>query len=57
MEEPTTIGVALVLAGTGAMPAAAIVLALASASHRGAATKQGALPLLAVTRTIISLLG
>ena len=57
MEEPATIGVALVLAGTEAMPAAAIVLALASASHRGAATKQGALPLLAVTCTIVVLLG
>ncbi len=39
------------------MPAAAIVLALASASHRGADTKQGALPLLAVTCTIVVLLG
>lgn len=39
------------------MPAAAIVLALASAPHRGADTKQGALPLLAVTRTIMALLG
>jgi len=57
VEEPVAIGVVLVLAGTGAMLVALIVLALASASHRGAATKQGALPLLAVTCTIVALLG
>ena len=51
------IGVVLVLAGTGAMLVALMVPALASASHRGAATKQGALPLLAVTCTIMALLG
>lgn len=57
MEEPTTIGAALILAGTGAMLVAAVVLALASAPHRSAAAKQGALPLLAVTCTIVALLG
>ena len=53
----TAIGVALMLAGTGAMLAAAVVLALASAPHRGAAAKQGILPLLAVSCAIAALLG
>ena len=51
------VGAALILAGTGAMLAAAAVLALASAPHRGAAAKQGILPLLAVCCTITTLLG
>ena len=51
------LGAALILAGTGAMLAAAVVLALASAPHRGAAVKQGSLPLLAVSCTIAALLG
>ena len=51
------VGAALILAGTGAMLAAAVVLALASAPHRGAAAKQGILPLLAVCCTIATLLG
>ena len=51
------VGAALILAGTGAMLAAAVVLALASAPHRGAAAKQGILPLLAVSYTIAALLG
>ena len=38
------------------MLAAAVVLALASAPHRGAAAKQGILPLLAVSCTIAALL-
>lgn len=50
------VGAALVLAGTGAMLAAAIVLALASAPHRAAAAKQGAFPLLAVVLTVAALL-
>lgn len=50
------LGAALILAGTGAMLAAAVVLALASAPHRGAAAKQGILPLLAVSCTIAALL-
>ena len=49
------LGAALILAGTGAMLAAAVVLA--SAPHRGAAAKQGILPLLAVSCTIAALLG
>ena len=52
----TAIGVALMLAGTGAMLAAAVVLALASAPHRSAAAKQGALPLLVVSCIIVALL-
>jgi hypothetical protein avisC_13212 len=51
------IGAALILAGTGAMLVAAVVLALASAPHRSAAAKQGVFPLLAVTCTIVALLG
>ena len=51
------LGAALILAGTGAMLAAAVVLALASVPHRGAAAKQGILPLLAVSCTIAALLG
>ena len=50
------LGAALILAGTGAMLAAAVVLALASAPHRGAAAKQGTFPLLAVSCTIAALL-
>ena len=53
----TAIGVALMLAGTGAMLAAAVVLALASTPHRSAAAKQGALPLMVVSCTIVALLG
>ena len=53
----TVAGAVLMLAGTGAMLAAAVVLALASAPHRSAAARQGALPLLAVVCTIAALLG
>ncbi|MFT3901311.1 MAG: DUF1304 domain-containing protein [Gordonia sp. (in: high G+C Gram-positive bacteria)] len=42
------VGLALVFAGTAAMLAAALVLGISSPSHRGAAVRQGALPLLAV---------
>ena len=51
------IGAALILAGTGAILAAAVVLALASAPHRSAAAKQGTFPLLAVVCTFAALLG
>lgn len=47
------VGLALVLAGTGAMLAAALVLGLSSPAHRGAAVKQGALPLIAVIVLVI----
>ncbi|ROP43655.1 DUF1304 domain-containing protein [Pseudokineococcus lusitanus] len=43
-----TAGLTLVLAGTGCMLAAATVLLLSSRPHRGAALRQGTLPLLAV---------
>ena len=41
-------GAALVLFGAGSMLAAALVLALKSPAHRGAALKQGTLPAVAV---------
>jgi putative membrane protein len=44
----TTVGLTLLLAGTGCMLAAAVVLALSSRAHRRAAVQQGVLPLLAV---------
>ncbi|QPL06525.1 MULTISPECIES: DUF1304 domain-containing protein [Actinomyces] len=52
----TGVGAALMLAGTGAMLAAALVLGVSSAPHRVAAAKQGALPLLAVASTVVALL-
>lgn len=51
----TAAGAALVLAGAGSMLAAALVLGLSSPSHRGAALRQGTLPLLAVVLTVLSL--
>ena len=51
------VGSALVLAGTGAMLAAALVLGLSSPPHRAAALKQGALPLLSVVLTALALIG
>ncbi|MDO4244215.1 MAG: DUF1304 domain-containing protein [Actinomyces sp.] len=53
----TAVGAALVLAGTGSMLAAALVLALALPPHRSAAAKQGSFPLLAVLATVAALLG
>lgn len=44
----TTVGLTLLLAGTGCMLAAAAVLGLSSRAHRRAAMQQGVLPLLAV---------
>lgn len=49
-------GFALVLAGVGSMLAAALVLLLSAPDKRGAAVKQGALPLLAVVALLIGLL-
>lgn len=46
-------GTALVLAGTGSMAAAAILLFLTSPDKRGAALKQGVVPLLAATALVI----
>ena len=51
------VGAALVLAGTGAMLAAALILGLSSPPHRAAALKQGAFPLLAVVLTALALIG
>lgn len=47
------IGVALILAGTGAMLAAALVLVLSSPDKRGAALKQGAAPLVTVVLGVL----
>ena len=49
------IGYALVFAGVGSMFAAALVLFAASPAKRGAAVKQGALPLLSLIVLIIGL--
>ncbi|PRZ02477.1 putative membrane protein [Isoptericola sp. CG 20/1183] len=46
-------GSALVLAGTGSMAAAALVLFASSPGKRGAALKQGVLPLLAVVALVV----
>ncbi|WP_183094275.1 DUF1304 domain-containing protein [Nocardioides stalactiti] len=52
-----TVGQALVLAGTGSMVAAALVLVLANRSRASAALKQGLIPALAVIAIVISLAG
>ncbi|QFG69955.1 DUF1304 domain-containing protein [Ornithinimicrobium pratense] len=51
----TTVGLTLLLAGTGCMLAAAVVLAFSSPAYRRAAVRQGALPLLAVLALVGSL--
>lgn len=50
-----SVGAALLLAGTGSMLAAALVLLATSPAKWSLALKQGALPLLAVLDTIIAL--
>ncbi len=50
------VGAALVLAGTGSMLAAALVLVLSSPGKARAAAVQGAFPLLAVVATVAGLL-
>ncbi|WP_152352365.1 DUF1304 family protein [Brachybacterium subflavum] len=50
-----SVGPALALAGTGSMLGTALVLGLASPAHRGAAVRQGALPLLAVVVLVLAL--
>jgi putative membrane protein len=52
----TDVGAALVLAGTGSMLAAALVLLISSPDKRGAAVRQGTLPLLAVVALVVGLL-
>lgn len=49
-------GTALTLAGTGSMAAAALVLLVSSPGKRGAALKQGVVPLLAVVTLATGLL-
>jgi putative membrane protein len=51
----TGVGAALALAGAGSMLAAATVLAVTSPDKRGAAVKQGALPLVAVVLLVVGL--
>jgi putative membrane protein len=51
----TSVGAALVLAGTGSMLAAALVLVLSSPDKARAAATQGAFPLLAVVATVAGL--
>jgi len=50
------VGLTLVFAGVGSMLAAALVLLVSSPEHRGAAVKQGLLPLLAVLGLLVGLL-
>jgi len=50
------VGAALVLAGTGSMLAAALVLVLSSPAKARAAAVQGLFPLLAVVATVVGLL-
>lgn len=50
------VGIALVLAGVGAMLAAAVVLFVSSPDKRGAAYKQGTLPLLSVVAIVAGFL-
>lgn len=51
----TAVGATLVLTGAGSMAAAALVLFASSPDKRGAALKQGVLPLLGVIALIIGL--
>ncbi|MFC7879516.1 DUF1304 domain-containing protein [Isoptericola sp. NPDC057391] len=55
MAGTTGAGAALVLAGTGSMLAAALVLFLSSPGKRSAAVKQGTVPLLAVVALVVGL--
>lgn len=51
----TAVGAALVLAGAGSMAAAAIVLVVSDPTKRGAALKQGLVPLLGVVAVVVGL--
>lgn len=51
----TAAGAALVLAGTGSMVAASVVLVAFDPSKRGAALKQGLVPLLGVIALVVGL--
>lgn len=50
------VGAALIFAGVGSMAAAALVLLFSSAESRGAAIKQGTLPLITVILLAVGLL-
>lgn len=50
------VGAALIFAGIGSMAAAALVLLLSSPENKGAAIKQGTLPLLTVVLLAVGLL-
>lgn len=52
----TAVGAALVLAGTGSMVAAALVLVISDPTKRDAALKQGLIPLLAIIAVALGLL-
>lgn len=52
----TAVGAALVLAGTGSMVAAALVLVISDPTKRDAALKQGLVPLLAIIAVALGLL-
>lgn len=52
----TAVGAALVLAGTGSMVAAALVLVISDPTKRDAALKQGLIPLLAIIAVVVGLL-
>lgn len=52
----TAVGAALVLAGTGSMAAAALVLVISDPTKRDAALKQGLVPLLAIIALVVGLL-
>ena len=51
-----TVGATLTLAGMGSMLAAAVVLFVSSSAHRGAALKQGTVPVVAVVVLAIGLI-
>lgn len=51
----TAVGAALVFAGIGSMVAAALVLVLSDPTRRGAALKQGLIPLLGVIALVLGL--
>ncbi|WP_454852756.1 DUF1304 domain-containing protein [Promicromonospora soli] len=51
----TAVGAALVFAGAGSMVAAALVLVVSDPAKRGAALKQGLVPLLGVVALIVGL--
>lgn len=53
----TEVGTALMLAGTGSMLAAAVVLAVSSPDKRRSAAIQGVFPLITVVLLLVALLG